>query len=136
MLSIKFIFFIRTKGEDGSQNAEKIKKKIIFPAAVLWKIPTFIYFIHLSLLLSNSFNVFSPHDSQYSSLFQLGSVFSSPSSKSHQFAASPGWCSSESIILSWRNCLWQAGAPTEPKTPTGWCAFLWAHSTSHTGGEV
>lgn len=84
----------------------------------------------MSLLLSNSFNVFSPHTSQYSLLFQPSSVFSFPSSKSRQLAASHGWCSSESIILSWRNCFWQAGDPTEPKTPTEWCVFLWAHSIS------
>lgn len=105
----------------------KPSKKIIFPAAVL--IPTFIFFICVSLLLSNFFNVFSPHTCQFSLLFQLGSAFSFPSSKSHQFAASHWWCSSESIILSWRNCFWQAGGPTELKTPLEWCVFLWAHST-------
>lgn len=64
----------------------KPSKKIIFLAAVL--IPTFIFFICVSLLLSNFFNVFSPHTCQFSLLFQLGSAFSFPSSKSHQFSAS------------------------------------------------
>lgn len=63
----------------------KPSKKIIFLAAVL--IPTFIFFC-VSLLLSNFFNVFSPHTCQFSLLFQLGSAFFFPSSKSHQFAAS------------------------------------------------
>lgn len=51
----------------------------MFPAAILRKIPTFIYFIHLLLLLSNSTKVFSPHTSQFSLLFQLGFVFFFPS---------------------------------------------------------